>query len=102
MTEINPLATFSTCELSDALIKLGNLTGGHIPNLRMISPSPATASGEETRLCGPAFTVKMVHTSETDAPKLQGHFADMIEEGSVVFIAAPEGKWILSLCDINS
>ncbi|VDB98106.1 unnamed protein product [Peniophora sp. CBMAI 1063] len=80
----SPLADFSTCELSDALIKLGHLSGGHIPDLHPISTSPTTK-----RLCGPAFTVKMVLATNKDAPKLQGHFVDMIESGCVAFVAAP-------------
>ena len=79
------LSTFSSCEISDALIKLGYTSGGHIPNLRLISP-PQTQS---KRLYGPAFTVKMVLSSEKDAPKLDGHFVDKIESGCVAFVSAP-------------
>ncbi|KZV71458.1 RraA-like protein [Peniophora sp. CONT] len=82
---MSPLADFSTCELSDALIKLGVKNGGHIPDLRIISSGPEP----QRRLCGPAFTIRMVLSSQTDAPKLQGHFVDKIEEGSVAFVSAP-------------
>jgi regulator of RNase E activity RraA len=90
------LAEFSTCELSDALLKLGVPHGGHIPDLSMISPSPLSISANQPfRLCGPAFTVKMVHASEITAPKLQGHFVDLIPEGTVVFVASPRGAYYL-------
>ncbi|KAI0320796.1 RraA-like protein [Amylostereum chailletii] len=77
------LADYSSCEISDALLKLGVPHGGHIPDLRPFSPS------EDARICGPAYTVRMVLTSDASAPKLQGHFVDMIPEGTVAFIAAP-------------
>ncbi|KAI0665948.1 RraA-like protein [Trametes maxima] len=78
------LAGFSTCELSDALIKLGTPHGGHVPDIHMLSPSDPT-----TRLCGPAYTVQMVLGSDKAAPKLSAHFVDTAPEGSVVVINAP-------------
>ncbi|EIW62876.1 RraA-like protein [Trametes versicolor FP-101664 SS1] len=78
------LAEFSTCEISDALIKLGSPHGGHIPDIHMLSPADST-----TRLCGPAYTVQMVLGSDTSAPKLSAHFVDTAPEGSVVVISAP-------------
>lgn len=79
------LATFSSCEISDALIKLGLPHGGHIPDIRMLSP---TTSGE-TRLCGPAYTVQMVPGSDKTSPKLSSHFVDTAPSGSVIVIDAP-------------
>lgn len=78
---------FSTCEISDALLKLGVPHGGHIPDIRSRSSVPGV------RLCGPAYTVRMVLTSERDAPKLQRshHFVDLAPQGSVVFVSAPPG-----------
>ncbi|KAI0358682.1 RraA-like protein [Trametes cingulata] len=78
------LAGFSTCEISDALIKLGSPHGGHIPDIHMLSPSDPT-----TRVCGPAYTVQMVLGSDTTAPKLSAHFVDTAPVGSVVVINAP-------------
>ncbi|KAI0302722.1 RraA-like protein [Russula brevipes] len=86
---------FSTCEVSDALLKLGVPHGGHIPDLHQISPphtGPEDSAG--TRLCGPAYTVRIVLASERDAPKnLQGgrHFVDLAPEGSIAFVSAPPG-----------
>ncbi|KAH9054736.1 RraA-like protein [Lactarius vividus] len=76
---------FSTCEVSDALLKLGVPQGGHIPDIHRISPLP------DVRLCGPAYTVRLVLASERDAPKLQGHFVDLAPEGAVAFVCAPPG-----------
>ncbi|KAA1471782.1 RraA-like protein [Dentipellis sp. KUC8613] len=87
----SPLSDFSTCELSDALLKLQVLSGGLIPSIQMLSPSPHSEKGETTRLCGPAFPVRMVLSSDTTAPSLGGgvHFVDLIPEGQVAFIDAP-------------
>jgi hypothetical protein len=88
---------FSTCEVSDALIKLGVPHGGHIPDIHCISPhsrseSGGLAQGVPVRLCGPAYTVRMVFTSDRDAPKLQqSHFVDLAPEGSIAFVSAPSG-----------
>jgi len=78
------LSKFSSCELSDALIKLGLPHGGHIPDIHMFSPSDP-----ETRICGPAYTVKMVLASDTMAPKLEKHFVDEAPADSIVIIDAP-------------
>jgi len=44
------------------------------------------------RLCGPAYTVRMVFASDRGAPKLQqSHFVDLAPEGSVAFVSAPSG-----------
>ncbi|KAF6760312.1 ribonuclease E inhibitor RraA/Dimethylmenaquinone methyltransferase [Ephemerocybe angulata] len=75
------LSQFSSCELSDALIKLSIPHGGHIPDIQLISPG---------RICSPAYTVKMVLASDTLSPKLTGgHFVDQAKEGHVVVIDAP-------------
>ncbi|KAH9892778.1 RraA-like protein [Cubamyces lactineus] len=79
------LAVFSTCEISDALIKLGSPHGGHIPDIHMLSPTDST-----TRICGPAYTVQMVLGTNSVAPKLSAHFVDTATEGSVIVINAPQ------------
>lgn len=80
------LVNFSTCEISDALIKLGTPHGGHIPDIHNIS-SPAN----NKRVCAPAYTVKMVLSSNTEAPKLSTHFVDTVSPGYVLVIDAPPG-----------
>lgn len=79
------LATFSTCEISDALIKLGVPHGGHIPDIHLIS----SGSSLNTRICAPAYTVQMVLSSNQSAPKLSSHFVDMVPAGYIVVIDAP-------------
>ena len=78
------LADFSSCEISDALVKLGVKSGGLIPDIDLISPEDKTV-----RICGPAYTVQMVLGSDTSAPKLSSHFVDTAPAGSVIVIAAP-------------
>ncbi|RDX47939.1 RraA-like protein [Lentinus brumalis] len=79
------LAGFSTCEISDAMIKLGSSSGGYIPDIHQFSPS-----GTNARICGPAYTVQMVLGSNKDAPKLSSHFVDTAPTGSVIVINAPD------------
>lgn len=86
-SSVGSLSKFSTCEISDALMKLGVPHGGHIPDIHMLSPCSPVA--ESTRLCGPAYTVQMVLGSDTTAPKLSSHFVDTAPAGSVIVIAAP-------------
>jgi regulator of RNase E activity RraA len=83
------LIDFSTCEISDALIKLKAPHGGYLPDINMLSPSPSSPSASSTRICGPAYTVLMVMSSDVSAPKLSEHFVDTIPQGSVIVISAP-------------
>lgn len=85
-TSPSKLADFSTCELSDALIKIGLPHGGHIPDIDLLSSRP---SATETRICGPAYTVQMVLASDKLSPKPAAHFVDTAPEGSVIVIDAP-------------
>ncbi|KAG0708368.1 ribonuclease E inhibitor RraA/Dimethylmenaquinone methyltransferase [Suillus ampliporus] len=83
MSTVSPLSSFSACEISDALIKLGSPNGGHIPDVHMISPS------SKGKICAPAYTVQMVLASDTTSPKVSSHFVDTATPGSVVVIDAP-------------
>jgi len=55
-----------------------------MPDIKMLSPL-------NTRqvLSGPAFTVRIVHASDLEAPKLDKHFVDLAERDSVMVIDAP-------------
>lgn len=79
------LRAFSTCEISDALLKLGVQHGGHVPGIHAI---------HAVKICGPAYTVKMVLGSDTVAPKLASHFVDTAPADSVIVIDAPLGNRI--------
>ena len=83
------LVDFSTCEISDALIKLKLPHGGYLPDINMFSP---LNSG--LRICGPAYTVRLVLGSDTTAPKLSTHFVDATPAGSIIVISSPPG-WVL-------
>lgn len=87
-TMSNGLADFSTCEISDALIKLNIPHGGHIPDIHMMSPLMDTG----IRICSPAYTVRMTLGSDKEAPSLSEHFVDTAPAGSVIVIDAPEGS----------
>ncbi|KAJ6609877.1 ribonuclease E inhibitor RraA/Dimethylmenaquinone methyltransferase [Mycena sp. CBHHK59/15] len=78
------LASYSTCELSDALVKLGIASGGYIAGLHMFSPAPFG------KICAPAYTVKMVFVSDTSAPKLPDHFVDTAPAGTIIVIDSPQ------------
>jgi len=82
---------FSTCEISDALVKLGIPHGGYMTGIELISPNLREDDKDAPfSLCGPAYTVRIVDATKADAPsKLAGHYVDGIEAGSVVIIETP-------------
>lgn len=88
----SPLAEFSACEVSDALIKLGVKTGGYLPDITMRSPAYDDLG---TKVCGPAYTVQMVDAKDDTSPKPKEHFVDAAPSGSVVVIAAPAGECVV-------
>lgn len=47
--------------------------------------------GATGRVFGPAVTVEMVEMSNTSAPKLDKHFVDHNEDGSIMYIQQPKG-----------
>ena len=85
-----PLSVFSTCEISDALIKLGVPHGGFIPDIHMLSPSPPS----NVCLCARAYTVQMV-PADPSVPKLSSHFVDTVPFESVIVINAPHRSVLL-------
>ncbi|OBZ91649.1 4-hydroxy-4-methyl-2-oxoglutarate aldolase [Choanephora cucurbitarum] len=87
MSNLEQLKKFSSCEVADALIKLGKGPwAGYIPDIELWSPQYCQG---DTRIVGPAFTVKMVDKYDTTSPTPSEHFADAAHEGSVVVISAP-------------
>ena len=79
------LAQFSTCEISDALIKLSIPHGGYIPDINAITQN------SNVRICGPAYTVQMVLAPHS-GPKLPSHFVDTVPSGSIIVIDVPPGS----------
>ncbi|KAI9487896.1 MAG: RraA-like protein [Benjaminiella poitrasii] len=87
--ELEELRAFSTCEIADAMLKLGyGPWGGYLPDIELWSP---TYCEGETRIVGPAFTVKMVDKTDTTSSVPKEHFADLAYKGSVIVISAPIG-----------
>ena len=79
------LAQFSTCEISDALIKLSISHGGYIPDINTITQN------SNVRICGPAYTVQMLLPTSSGS-KLSSHFVDTAPSGSIIVIDAPPGS----------
>lgn len=83
----NNLAPYSTTELSDALTELGHFNGGHIPDIGVQAGS--------AKLCGPAYTVEVVHAWDVQAPWPTSHYMDDAPKGAVIVIAAPQGQSVI-------
>ncbi|GHJ84612.1 hypothetical protein NliqN6_1014 [Naganishia liquefaciens] len=81
------LKPFSTCDISDALVKLGVPHGGCIPDIRAFSPREEEAP--DMKVIGPAFTVEMVHASTAGGEKPKGHHIDLAAAGDVMVITSP-------------
>ncbi|WWD02891.1 hypothetical protein V865_000933 [Kwoniella europaea PYCC6329] len=84
------LEDLSTCEISDALVKLGNMNGGFIPSLNIYSPS--SREEEDVKVVGRVFTVRLVEQEGPDqehsnGPKVDQHFVDAAPSGSVILIS---------------
>ncbi|KIY44401.1 RraA-like protein [Fistulina hepatica ATCC 64428] len=77
------LKDLSTCEISDVLIKLGIKNGGLLPDIDLISHDA------DTRICAPAYTVKMVFTSNANTLTLKDHFVDTVPKDHAIVIDAP-------------
>jgi hypothetical protein len=65
------LSSYSTYDISDALLKLGIPTGGFPPGISLWSPQRQEGP---TRVAGPAYTVKFVRNHQTNAPVLAKHY----------------------------
>ncbi|KAJ5766575.1 uncharacterized protein N7511_004191 [Penicillium nucicola] len=90
---IKALGKFASCDIGDALVNLGLRHGGYLSGLKMYSPG---SNGTVAKICGPAYTVRMVHASDKTSPNPPHHFVDGIPKGSVVFISQPKG--LISAC----
>ncbi|KAK2780567.1 ribonuclease e inhibitor rraa dimethylmenaquinone methyltransferase [Colletotrichum kahawae] len=86
---VKSFAKYTSCDVADALIKLDVPGGGFLPGLTLWSPHRQSG---QTRIVGPAFTVKYSSTSDGNAtPKGgTGHFVDSVPSGAVILISCPE------------
>ncbi|KAF2972629.1 hypothetical protein GQX73_g886 [Xylaria multiplex] len=83
---VEKLKEWGSCDIADGLSKLGHIHGGFLEGLTLYSPQ--FQSGE-TKIVGPAMTVKFAPKSDKDAPKVKGNYIDQISKGAVVFISQP-------------
>ncbi|GLA67037.1 hypothetical protein ABZX51_011556 [Aspergillus tubingensis] len=90
---LSALRRFTSCDVGDALVKLGVSQGGYLSGLKMYSPDFMSPTA---KFLGPAYTVKMVHASDKVSPTPKVHFADAIPKDSVVFVSQPKG--LISAC----
>ncbi|KAJ5692620.1 hypothetical protein N7462_002043 [Penicillium macrosclerotiorum] len=90
---IQALGKFASCDVGDALVKLGVKDGGYLSGLHMYSPPSRSGN---SKIFGPAYTVRMVPAADRSSPTPPCHFADSIPSGSVVFVSQPRG--LISAC----
>ncbi|OBT73692.1 hypothetical protein VF21_06216 [Pseudogymnoascus sp. 05NY08] len=87
---LKSLERFTSCDVGDALVKLGVRYGGFLSGLSMWSPGRQSGT---SKIFGPAYTVQMVDAKDTIAPKPPMHFADGIKPNSVVFVSQPKNLY---------
>lgn len=79
------LRNLSSCDCSDALLKLGVRHGGFLVGPTMWSPKRQEG---DTLVVGPAYTVQYAPLDDP-TPKLSHHYIDRVPHGSVIFISSP-------------
>lgn len=67
------LVRFSTCDVSDALLKKGYTNGGFLPDTNRKTKAPLTSP-----IVGRLWTVQFVPKSSTQKPDFEGHYIDLI------------------------
>lgn len=82
---VEQLKNFTTCDVSNALVKLKYRHGGFLSGLTLWSPERQAG---DTRIVGPAYTVQYAPLSDP-APKLAQHYIDAVPAGAVVFVSCP-------------
>ncbi|CAI2189853.1 4736_t:CDS:2 [Funneliformis geosporum] len=80
------LKEFASDDIADALMKLNVPYGGFLPDIVMYGPERQAGN---TKLIGPAYTIKTVLRTDTTSPRPKQHFADAAPPGSVVFVSVP-------------
>ncbi|KAK4231152.1 RraA-like protein [Podospora fimiseda] len=82
---VKALQEYTTCDVSDALIKLKFRNGGFLSGLTMWSPQRQDGP---TKIVGPAYTVEYAPLSDP-RPKYPTHYIDSVPAGAVVFVSCP-------------
>ncbi|KAL9087864.1 MAG: hypothetical protein Q9165_006426 [Trypethelium subeluteriae] len=75
-TIVKALESFTTCDVSDALLKLKIPHGGFLAGLTMWSPKRQEGPA---KIIGPAYTVKYVRKNQENEPKPSGHYVSLQE-----------------------
>ena len=78
---------YSSCDISDALLKLKVHNAGFIPDLKLF----ASTSGVDTILVGTVSTARFIDKASTTASKVPSdkHWADIITPGTVLVQSQP-------------
>ncbi|RKU40404.1 hypothetical protein DL546_000260 [Coniochaeta pulveracea] len=82
---VEALKQYTTCDVSDALVKLDFPNGGFLSGLTMWSPQRQDGTA---KIVGPAYTVKY-SLKDDPAPKHTSHYIDSVPAGAVVFVSCP-------------
>ncbi|KAI1170428.1 RraA-like protein [Nemania sp. FL0916] len=82
---VRALQDYTTCDVSDALCKLGYPNGGFLSGLTMWSPLRQEGS---TKIIGPAYIAKYAPLDDP-APKHPTHYIDQVPKGAVLFVSCP-------------
>ncbi|KAL6251366.1 hypothetical protein RBB50_001575 [Rhinocladiella similis] len=85
-TVVKALSEYSTCDVSDALGKLGVPHGGFLAGPTLWSPERQNG---KTKIIGPAYTVQYVPVGDEVSPKCPSHYIDSVPSGAVIVISAP-------------
>ncbi|KAK3309900.1 ribonuclease E inhibitor RraA/Dimethylmenaquinone methyltransferase [Chaetomium strumarium] len=79
---VKALQEFTTCDVSDALVKLGLHHGGFLPGITLWSPQRQDGP---TKIVGPAYTVQYA-PAEDPRPKWPSHYIDSVPPGAVILV----------------
>lgn len=78
------LQEYTTCDVSDALVKLKYPNGGFLPGITMWSPQRQDGT---TKIVGPVYTVQYAPLDD-ERPKWPSHYIDSVPAGAVVFVTS--------------
>ncbi|CAE6491208.1 unnamed protein product, partial [Rhizoctonia solani] len=95
---LRELEHFSSSEITNALVSLGLShravdapvqRGGHLPDIHMLSPWPNDRSGQYMRVCGYAYTVKMLPAANGYPSNIAPQVIEAAPMGSIVIVSVP-------------
>ncbi|ROW10418.1 hypothetical protein VMCG_01805 [Cytospora schulzeri] len=86
---VSRLRVFSTCDVADALVRLGDKKGGFLHGIS--ARTPGAAPGTPVKICGPAVTIRMCNYGGGLGQALKP-FVEYNEPGKIMIIETPDGK----------